>query len=512
MDDSLQDRKPPRLRTSISEFFFANETPYGPALVRIFLPIVLLLVIVPRWVHARELFSSDGAPAPLAWNYGFWGFLPEPSGAMAVAMMTTLVLCLVTASIGWCTRASLICCFVLYTYLNMLDSLSTMTKYSVISSHVLLLLSISNCGAVWSVDSWLKRLSRKPDAPLLEPPKFPAWPRRLIQLFIGIVYFGASVTKMHTPAYFSGDQLISWLMSDVNNYNPIGEYLTLYPAVIVVFGYVCIVWEVLFIFLCWNGRGRIAMLGMGVLFHCLTTLSLGLYIFPCVCISIYLAFFDENDLRRLKPVLNRIRSMIHWPVTAFERAKSVAESKAHPLLRPYRSGLAFGTLTAILILAGLEIEYLMDPYGLRRPEGPHTLKEIEPERARKMLQSVSDIQPHDKLLSFKVGKTLVNGILIDQKYDFEHGERFLAQCSFNPPHEDMWVNCDLHDSSDRVIERVGQVVARPSMRCNFVYALTDILKPGEYSLVVKNAGSEVSRRKITLRQSLVDCQPTLSAW
>ncbi len=44
------------------------------AVVRMLLPAVLLLVMVPRWFHARELFSLDGAPAPLADNYGYFDF------------------------------------------------------------------------------------------------------------------------------------------------------------------------------------------------------------------------------------------------------------------------------------------------------------------------------------------------------------------------------------------------------------------------------------------------------
>ncbi|GIT28627.1 MAG: hypothetical protein Ct9H300mP1_06730 [Planctomycetaceae bacterium] len=48
---------------------------------------------------------------------------------------------------------------------------------------------------------------------------FPAWPRRLMQLLIGLIYLGAAITKIHTPTFFSGDQLRFWLMTDVNNSN-----------------------------------------------------------------------------------------------------------------------------------------------------------------------------------------------------------------------------------------------------------------------------------------------------
>ena len=154
----MSDQHSPEVkRNSLTEFFFAEEVPYGMAVVRMLLPAVLLLVMVPRWFHARELFSLDGAPAPLADNYGYFDFLPVPSGPMAVALATLLVLTLLTSSLGWCTRLSLCVSLVLYTYLNLLDCLSTLTKYSAIAAHGLLILSISNCGSVWSIDGFLKR-------------------------------------------------------------------------------------------------------------------------------------------------------------------------------------------------------------------------------------------------------------------------------------------------------------------------------------------------------------------
>ncbi|TXT35235.1 MAG: HTTM domain-containing protein, partial [Planctomycetota bacterium] len=147
----------PSLRARIGDFFFAEETPFGLAVVRIGISIACLMVTLPRWIYTRELYSTDGAPTPLALNYGYPDLLPIPSGGLAVALMTILTFCCFTACIGWCTRASLSISAVLYTYLNLLDSISTMTKYSVITSHVLFLLAFSHCGAVWSVDAWVRR-------------------------------------------------------------------------------------------------------------------------------------------------------------------------------------------------------------------------------------------------------------------------------------------------------------------------------------------------------------------
>ena len=272
------------LKDKMSRFFYAKEVPFGLAITRIILPLTLLLVMGRRWIHARELFSSDGATTPLWINYGFPELLPELPGTVAVLMCSALILFLITSMIGWCTRFSLLASTILYAYLNLADSAGTMTKYSVIATHILFILGCSRCGAIWSVDRWLQGNHRRklawPGEASAEWPRAPAWPRRLMQLLIGCVYFGSGITKLHTPEFFTGDQLQAWSLTNLNNHNPVGEYLAQFPAIFVVFAYIVIVWEVLFVFLVWRGLARMLLLSTGVLFHVMTTLTLGLYIFP----------------------------------------------------------------------------------------------------------------------------------------------------------------------------------------------------------------------------------------
>ena len=178
-------------RRSLSQrynsFFFKEEKPYSLAILRMLLPLVLFVDMLPRWFHARELFSLDGAPAPIWTSYGMPDYLPLFSGSIVVAMMTALLFLLVMLSIGWCTRLSAFGSMLLYTYLTMTDSVSTLNKFSVISSHVLMLLTFSECGIVWSIDAWQKRrkfLANHPESNNSDyvVPMVPVWTRRLIQL------------------------------------------------------------------------------------------------------------------------------------------------------------------------------------------------------------------------------------------------------------------------------------------------------------------------------------------
>jgi hypothetical protein len=476
----------PGLRVSVREFFFAEEVPYGLALCRMALPVILLYVVLRRWVHAREFFSSDGGVAPLADNYGYFNMLPVPSGTMAVILMTLLVVFLVTTMIGWRTRISLVGCLLIYTYLNLLDCLSTFTKYSAIASHVLLLLSLSRCGTVWSVDAWLARRTQ----PLrLDPPRFPAWPRRLMQLFIGMVYLGAAITKIHTPTFFSGDQLRFWLMTDVNNANPMGEQLTLYPVLVVTMAYISIVWEIVFIFICWRGHGRWIMLLLGAGFHLGTRQTLGLHIFPWVSMVTYLAFINAGDVVRWRGWLSRV-----WNPGTEDKAVVV------PLAAHWRGRLALAFPATLLVTAvlGVELEYQLDPYGIRRPEGPYELVELDPAAVEAMLESNPAIRPEDLVHSLEMGEMLIGGYVVGHKSTFRQGERLFAQCTLNPPHPDLVIECNLHDSEDRLLDRVHQMVPREAFRANFLYVLHDALVPGEYTLVVRCGGHEVARRRIVL--------------
>ncbi len=489
--------------TRFGRFFYAQEIPYGLAVIRVLMPLVLLAVVLPRWRHARELFSADGAAAPMAVNYGYFDFLPELPGAAVVGLTTALVFFLFASSIGWYTRFSLIVSTVLYTYLNMLDSLSSMTKYSVIATHAMFLLSLSNCGAIWSVDSWRKgdwKRNPWPGGTSVESLAFPAWPRRLMQLFIGIVYFGAAVTKMHTPAFFSGDQLRFWMMSNVNNDNPLGEYMTLFPTLIALSAYIAIVWEVLFVFLAWRGWWRPLMLTLGMCFHVMTTFTLGLYIFPLVCITIYFSFLTADDVRAAARFWRRCRRKLGWTWKFGTFIEAQVGRLTFPRLQRCPAPVVFGVVTMVIVLLGIEAEYWLDPYGERRAEGPYQLTEVDHAYVQRLYLPASRIRESDKFLSFDVGTRLVNGNLANRRTVFSHGECLLAQCAFNPPHEDMWVECNLHDAADSPVDRVGQVVTRSMMRCNFTYTLFEDLEPGKYSLVVKSGGREIARRPILLQR------------
>lgn len=470
------------IRSAVREFFYREETPYSLALLRIALPLVLLQVMIPRWFHARELFSTDGAPAPLALNYGMTNFPPEPGGTLAVAMMTALVVSLCSAIVGWRTRPSLFVAFVLYTYLNSLDCLSTLTKYSVISSHLLLLLSVSPCGAVWSVDAWRRRRSGQP------VPTCPVWSRRLMQFFIGFVYLGAACTKLHTDSYFSSDQLRYWLMTNINNSNPMGEWLSFSPAVVIAMAHIAIVWQIVFVFIVWRPVARPIVLGLGIFFHASTAPLLGLYIFPQVMIASYIAFLSGPEVLRVARS-EFWRTRLHSVAGKFRLRVPVALT----------GGIAWLAALMAATVTGIAAESLLDPYGVNRSEGPHQLRSVTPELVERMRSPSTPVPFVDRVLTFDVGARMLGGVLLDSQSTFRRGERFLAQVSLAPPHEDVWLNCQLLNPDGHVVHESGLVVPRTQFRADWEFTLPVTWSVGTYSLVLRHEGQEFARHDVVIQ-------------
>ncbi len=487
-------------KQAFNEFFFARQVPYGMALMRISLTSVMLFVMGSRWTRVRELYSADGAAAPLADNFGFFDFLPLMSGPLAVACYTFMLLAMVLLIFGWKTRFAAVCVCVLFTYFTLQDSLSTITKYSVIASHAFFLLALSQCGAVWSVDRWLelKRQGVKSPMRLLGTGRaVEMWPQRLVQIFIGIVYFGAAITKLQTSTFFSGDQLRFWLLANVNHYNPIGELFSAYPVLLIPGGYATIVWEIAFIFAVWQKRMRIPMLLIGAMFHGMTTLLLGLFIFPLVCTSIYLAFTTPEDVQKLRAFGARLARRSPALQTLSRLPHRVSLAIGESCGRVGTRGLV--PICLAVVAAGLYFEHASDRFGTRRAEGRYQLQPLSHDVAMNMLQTHDKIREEDKLLSLDIGQWMVAGRVTEFGTTFDAGDFLMVQANMIPPFDDLYLKCDLHNSRGSVLQQIEGALTRENFRYTFGYKLPVDLAAGEYQFVLNCNNVEIARRTITVK-------------
>jgi hypothetical protein len=479
----------------VREFFYAEEVPYGVALMRITLPLVQLAVVLPRWWHARELFSSQGSPTPIWVAYGI-PHGPIPSATLTVALISLLIVLLLTASAGWFSRFSMAAAAAIFTYLSVLDSTSTLDKCVCICAHAMFLLSMSPCGAVWSVDAWL-RAARAADGRDQSPPRFPAWPRRLLQLLIGIIYLSAAATKLHMPSYFSGDQMLYWMLTDITEDHPLGKQVALYPAFIPLMSYGTLIWEIGFLFLAWRGYGRACMLGIGIVFHVLTWALLGLAVFPLTYLCLYLAWVNERDVARWSGALRGPnRPLLAWG--AWSNAALSPLRRLAGQVGVMQSATGFALFLAATAFAGVEIERRRDVFGERMAGGPQALQPVAAERVAELFNQSADLKTEDKVFAFDLGSVMLGEHVVDRRSEFEYGEKAIVQCSLTPPHADLWVEFNLVDSEGRIVSRHGQVVPREQLRSSHSVTLDRNLPAGDYQWVLRLDGHDVAARPFSL--------------
>ena len=243
--------------SSVTNFLFAVESPRSYALMRIGLATVWLWEFFGKWPFAVELYSVAGNVTR------FPGFPEITLSASNTVMLHSLMLVsLVAVLIGWWTRLNLALSGFLVLGFAFQDAISTLTKYTAISTHLLILLAFTQSGAVWSVDAWFRR--RHTSA----VPLSPVWPRRLMQLLVCSVYWGAAITKIRLPDFATGDLLEFSLLDDAYGGTYFGHWIATHPQLLIVGSLLTVVYEVLFPVLIWIPCMRRVMLCCGVLFHC----------------------------------------------------------------------------------------------------------------------------------------------------------------------------------------------------------------------------------------------------
>ncbi len=349
----------------MTAFWFAPTSPRTLAILRIGLAVVLLVDVLGHWPHVVESYSSAGRPMTPFASTGEW--LPVPTPFVAVAATAALAFGLASAAVGFLTRFSLLTSVVLLTWLSLLDFPQTLTKYTAIATHLLLLLSLSGTSHVWSVDAWL---FGGPDRVRLAS----AWPQRLMQLLVCHVYLGAAVTKWRLH-FATGDTLAYSLVDDrwAGGWFGLdaGSWLAADTRLLVLASFATVAFEFAFPLLVWFRRTRRPMLLAAVLFHLGMAGFLSLRVFTPLMLVGLVAFVRERDL--------------HWLPTA--GAREVVPSPG--------SGVRWGRLAAAVLVwfglgvgaltLGVAVQRASDPYGVFGNGRPLVLERLTAKEAEELL-------------------------------------------------------------------------------------------------------------------------------
>lgn len=532
-----------RSMNAIRQFFFAEESPRRLALVRICLGLVLFCDAAAHWPYAVELYSTygpalpvfirheplpigDGAPATTIPQFSgpdssamvtlgqaveprqvvktparqivttFHPPIPGPTLAVLLATLQLFVLAAMT--VGWHTRTSLWLTFTLTLYLGLLDGSTTFAKYSVLALHFLLLLALSPCHRVWSLDS----LQFPSTAAGLGGP---AWTRRLMQLQVCHIYLGSALTKLQNPTFISGDLLQFSLLDHDWGGRWLGMWLATVPHAVVLASLFVLLVELLFPFLVWVHVLRIPMLFAAAMLHLGVWLTLNVGIFSPVMFSCLIVFLSDKDLDRLSPLTTQLTSGLGHDLRLLFRPRKVS--------LPDSTGTAAGgapaqsrsswmqtvsyALTAITAVGlGWGWQVLEDPYGaFGRREMPG-LKRVSREDVDQML--TQRLPPYSHYLHHvRLGSRVSGHQAFGSTYQFRHGQRVYVVVQFNQ-HPRLKLEGLLIDPNGNEIARY-----RHTVEPNFSYAidgfeLTAPLTPGSYTIILQADGFQVGLRNFEL--------------
>ena len=260
------------------------------AVARILIGINAVFASLEAWRMLSRLLT------PLVVRIPFFSWLPVlPSSALRPFIAAWLVAALAFV-LGWKTRvASAVLAFVTG-YTLILDQ-QTYSNHLYLLVLVILLLTIADSGAAWSIDA--RRHGTRSDVS--------AWPILLLKIQVTIVYLFSALAKI-TPQYLAGEILTRSLKQEGWLAVP-PSWRT--PTAMSALAVLSIAAELFIAFGLWSPRLRHAAITAGIGFHLLIiavldSSRLSLAIFALSMFAVYLLFLDASRFARKSgpPVAN----------------------------------------------------------------------------------------------------------------------------------------------------------------------------------------------------------------
>lgn len=287
-------------------------TPSDPATLGVIRILAGSMLVYTHLIWGKDLmgfFGSSGRlPAEFssrfygdsgfAWSYLYW---IEDSTALFWACHVLALLILVAFTVGFKTRVTGILAFIItVAYAN--RAAGALFGLDQINGFLALYLAVGPCGAVYSVDAWLKKRkagnSQNRSASI---PKLPGatMSSRLIQLHMCVVYLFAGLGKLQGETWWNGEAF--WGAVANAEYQSMDlTWLASYPLLINVFTQISVGWEVSYSALVWPRRTRPFVLLLAIPLHAGIAFGMGMMTFGSIMIVANGAFVRPEWIRALQ--------------------------------------------------------------------------------------------------------------------------------------------------------------------------------------------------------------------
>lgn len=274
-------------------FFFGSVDPRQYAALRILFGLFALHTLIMHLPEAPFLLSASGW-SPMDWhaftsNWSLFYFFTSTSSARAVLIFG--IACAAAMTVGWKSRVSIWLTFVVIG--SVVSRHHLWYGYYGILRIVLFYLGFCEAGQAWSIDKLLDST---------HPKVASAWPLRLIQIQIALIYFCSGFAKFHGIDWIDGTAVARILLYYCG---PIMDFLRpeIHPItryVLMASNYLTMAWEVGFPFLMLTRWTRLPALVFGVVFHVAIMAVMGLWGFSLVMIACYVAYLPEGVLAHVE--------------------------------------------------------------------------------------------------------------------------------------------------------------------------------------------------------------------
>jgi hypothetical protein len=283
---------------AVDRFFMAPRDLRILDVVRRGYGILLLLYVGLLWPD-RHLFFGKGSYLPVDAArevidpdvYSLYSFFPDTPLTITLAL-ALLVAGALAMLIGWIPRIAAATTFVLLVLVQHANDMLFDGEDIIFRLFAFFLIF---------VPPWrkLKSLARREHSSLSDVDGYPAWPLRLFQLQICLVYFCTAIQKSNGLPWLDGTAIYYALRLDDMTKFPLPGAITESIGWLKILTWSTLVLEFMVPVLIWGKRTRWLCIGFAVLFHLGTDYAMNLFLFHWIMMLGLISFVRYDELQAI---------------------------------------------------------------------------------------------------------------------------------------------------------------------------------------------------------------------